>query len=55
MPAKVGIKSCRFAGECISSIHIYIDVATQLGLCWHEQTHIVANTACIVGNQQILS
>ena len=37
MPAEVGIKSCRFARECVC-----MDVSTQLE---HEQTQIVANAA----------
>ena len=34
-PAKVGIKSCRFARECF--IYAYIDVPTQMELCLHDQ------------------
>ena len=52
--AKVGIKSCRFAGECVF-ICAYMDVTTQLELCFHEQTQIVANAACRVGSYQFLS
>ena len=37
-PAKVGIKSCR---ECVS-----LDITTQLELCSHEQTQIIASAAC---------
>ena len=55
MPAKVGIKTCRFARECVSFVHAYPDVPTQLELCLHEQTQIVANAACRVGSQQFLS
>ena len=47
MPAKVGIKICRFAREHAA----YMDVTTQLELCLHEQTQVVANDACRVGNQ----
>ena len=28
-----------------------MDVTTQLKLCLHEQTQIIANTACRVGSQ----
>ena len=46
-PAKVGIKSCKFAGECVF-ICAWMDVTTQLELCLHKQTQIIANTACRV-------
>ena len=55
--AKVGIKSCRFATECVSFVHVYMDVtiANQLELCLHEQTQIVASAACRVGSQEFHS
>ena len=37
IPAKVGIKSCRFARECVSFMHTYMDVPTLLELCLHDQ------------------
>ena len=43
------IKSCRFARECVF-ICASMDVTTQLELCFHEQTRMVANVACIVGS-----
>ena len=49
--AKVGIKSCcRMHFFCAS-----MDVNTQLELCLHEQTQIVANAPCRVGYQQFLT
>ena len=48
--AKVGIKSCRFATECVSFVHVWMQLANQLELCLHEQTQIVASAACRVGN-----
>ena len=45
--AKVGIKSCRFAVECV-----HIDVT---GIVLHEHTQILASAACRVGGQQFLS
>ena len=50
--AKVGIKSCRFATECISFVHVWMQLANQLELCLHEQTQIVASAACRVGSQE---
>ena len=47
--AKVGIKSCRFATECFSFVHVWMQLANQLELCLHEQTQIVASAACRVG------
>ena len=35
IPAKVGIKSCRFARVCF--IYAYMDIPTQLELCLHDQ------------------
>ena len=32
-PAKVGIKSCRFARECVSSVHAWM----HLELCLYDQ------------------
>ena len=49
--AKVGIKSCRFAIECVSFVHAWMQLANQLELCLHEQTQIVASVACRVGHQ----
>ena len=49
--AKVGIKSCRFAIECVSFVRAWMLLATQLELCLHEQTQIVASAACRVGSQ----
>ena len=46
--AKVGIKSCRFAIECALFVHAWMQLTTQLELCVHEQTQIVASVACIV-------
>ena len=39
MPAKVGIKSSRFAIECF--IYTCMDVTTQLELCLHERNNII--------------
>ena len=36
--AKVGIKSCRFATECVSFVHVWMQLANQLELCLHEQS-----------------
>ena len=33
--AKVGIKSCRFATECVSFVHVWMQLANQLELCLH--------------------
>ena len=55
MPAKVGVKSCRFAGECVLFVSVYMDIINQLELCLHEQTQIVGNATCSVGSKQILS
>ena len=57
IPAKVQIKSCRFARECVSLVHAYniIDATTQMESRLHEQTQIVANAAYGVGSQQFLS
>ena len=49
--AKVGIKSCRFATECVSFVHVWMHLANQLELCLHEQTQIVASAACRVGQE----
>ena len=48
MPAKVGINSCRFARECVLFVHTWI--TTQLKLCLHEQTQIIAIAAYRVGS-----
>ena len=53
--AKVGIKSCRFATECVSFVHVWMQLANQLELCLHEQTQIVASAACRVGSQEFHS
>ena len=53
--AKVGIKSCRFATECVSFVHVWMQLANQLELCLHEQTQIVASAACSVGSQEFHS
>ena len=53
--AKVGIKSCRFATECISFVHVWMQLANQLVLCSLEQTKIVASAACRVGRQEFHS
>ena len=53
--AKVGIKSCRFATECVSFVHVWMQLANQLELCLHEQTQIVASVACRVGSQEFHS
>ena len=50
--AKVGIKSCRYATECVSFVHAWMQLFNQLELCLHEQTQIVANAACRVGSQE---
>ena len=54
MLAKVGIKSCRFATECVSFVHVWMQLANQLELCLHEQTQI-ASAACRVGSQEFHS
>ena len=53
--AKVRIKSCRFAKERVSFVYVYKDVTTQVELCLHEQTQIVANAACRVGSQLLVT
>ena len=53
--AKVGIKSCRFATECVSFVHVWMQLANQLELCLHEQTQIVTSAACRVGSQEFHS
>ena len=53
--AKVGIKSCRFATECVSFVHVWMHLANQLELCLREQTQIVASAACRVGSQEFHS
>ena len=53
--AKVGIKSCRFATECVSFVHVWMQLANQLELCLHEQTQIVASGACRVGSEEFHS
>ena len=53
--AKVGIKSCRFATECVSFVHVWMQLANQLELCLHQQTQIVASAACRVGSQEFHS
>ena len=54
--AKVGIKSCIFATECVSFVHVWMQLlANQLELCLHEQTQIVASAACRVGSQEFHS
>ena len=53
--AKVGIKSCRFATEYFSFVHVWMQLANQLELCLHEQTQIVASAACRVGSQEFHS
>ena len=55
MLAKVGIKSCRFATECVSFVHVWMQLANQLELCLHEQTQIVASAACRVSSQEFHS
>ena len=52
--AKEGIKSCRYATECVSFVHVWMQIANQLELCLHEQTQIVA-AACRVGSQEFHS
>ena len=47
-PAKVGIKYFRFARECVSFLHAWMYVPTQLELCLHDQTQIIANTVLSV-------
>ena len=37
VPAKVGIKSYRFARDCTCFIYAYVDVPTQLELRLHDQ------------------
>ena len=53
--AKVGIKSCRYATECVSFVHVWMQLANQLELCLREQTQIVASAACRVGSQEFHS
>ena len=53
--AKVGIKSCRFATEWVSFVHVWMQLANQLELCLHEHTQIVASAACRVGSQEFHS
>ena len=53
--AKAGIKSCRFATECVSFVHVWMQLANQLELCLHEQTQIVASAACRVSSQEFHS
>ena len=51
----IEIKSCRFATECVSFVHVWMQLANQLELCLHEQTQIVASAVCRVGHQQFHS
>ena len=37
MPAKVGIKSCRLARECVSFVHAWMYVPTQIESCFYNQ------------------
>ena len=53
--AKVGIKSCRFATECVSIVHVWMQLSNRLELCLHKQTQIVASAACRVGSQEFHS
>ena len=53
--AKAGIKSCRLTIECVLWVHTSMWLATQLEMCLHEQTQVVASAACRVGNQQFHS
>ena len=55
MLAKVGIKSCRFATECVSFVHVWMQLANQLELCLHEQTQTVTSAVCRVGSQKFHS
>ena len=55
MPAKVEIKSYKYARECVSFVHACMYVPIQLELCLYDQTQIIANAACRVGSQQFLS
>ena len=55
MPARAVIKSCRFATECVSFVHVWMQLANQLELCLHEQTQIVASVAYRVGSQEFHS
>ena len=48
--AKVGIKSCRYATECVSFVHVWMQLANQLELCLHEQTQIVASVEWVARN-----
>ena len=48
-------KSCRFATECVSFVHVWMQLANQLELCLHKQTQIVASVACRVGSQEFHS
>ena len=34
--SKVGNKSCRYATECASFVHVWMQLANQLELCLHE-------------------
>ena len=52
--AKVMIKSCRFARECMF-IYESIDVTAQMELCFHEQTQVVANADCRMGSYVVIS
>ena len=45
--AKVGIKSCRFAIECVSFVYVWMQLATKLEFCL---TQVVASVACRVGS-----
>ena len=51
----VRIKSCRFATECVSFVHVWMQLANRLELCLHEHTQIVASAACRVGSQEFHS
>ena len=48
--AKVEIESSRFARECVSFVHPWMYTTTKLEMCLYEQTQIIANAACRVGN-----
>ena len=42
MPAKVGIKSCRFARKYVLFVYAWIYVPTQLELCLYDQLDIAS-------------
>ena len=50
--AKIGIKSCRFALECVSFVHAWMSVTSYPARIVFAWTPTVASVACSVRSQQ---